>query len=157
MLKHLAMAAACAGLIACGGSQPAPEPEQSPQATMDGRKVVSVGEMLASSPDGKVTVDMRNTDLGFRVEKGLDFSAITIICPSSRVMNLDAWIPEVAYNAGKAPSGFEQGFTMFPYMAPAPGSVTQQRAPICIDSEGNYCDSELEADGSWTCLCGSPQ
>lgn len=153
MFKHLVVAAACAGLIACGGTQSSPEAEPSEQATMDGRKVVSVGEMLASSPDGKVTVDMRNSNLGFRVEKGLDFSAITIICPSSRVMNLAKWIPEVAHSNGQAPSDYKKGFTMFPFMAPAAGSVTEQSAPVCIDSNGYNCGSEREPDGSWTCLC----
>lgn len=153
MFKHLTLAAACAGLLACGGKEQAPEPETSQQVTMDGREVVSVGELLAKSPDGKVTVDMRTHELGFRVEKGLDFSAITLICPSGRVMNLDMFIPEVAHNAGKAPSDYEKGFTMFPFMAGSAGDGLQKPAPVCIDSMGNYCDAEREPDGSWTCLC----
>jgi hypothetical protein len=155
MFKHLAMASLCAGLIACGGSQPAPETQQPTQVTMGGREVVSVAAMLASSPDGKVVVDMRNTELGFRVEQGVDHSAVTIICPSSRVMNLGAWLPELAAQFQKSPADYERGFTMFPFMAPE--GVTQQAAPVCIDDMGNYCDAEREPNGSWTCLCGSPR
>lgn len=151
MFKHLALAAACAGLIACGGTE---STEQPPEVTMDGREVVSVGEMLAKSPDGKVTVDMRTNELGFRVEKGLDHSAITIICPSSRVMNLDKWIPEVAASNGQAPSDYAKGFTMFPFMAGSDSTDGMQKpAPVCTDSMGNTCSSEKEPDGSWTCLC----
>ncbi|MFP2909057.1 hypothetical protein ACLESD_29245 [Pyxidicoccus sp. 3LFB2] len=151
MFKHLAMAAACAGLIACGGTE---KNEQPPEVTMDGREVVSVGEMVASSPDGKVTVDMRTHSLGFRVEKGLDLNAITIICPSSRVMSLDALLVEAAAQNGKAPSDYAKGVTMFPFMANPGGTEgVQKPAPICIDSMGNNCGSEREPDGSWTCLC----
>ncbi|MBN1207870.1 MAG: hypothetical protein JXB05_23600 [Myxococcaceae bacterium] len=153
MLKHLVVAALSAGLVACGGTEPAPEAQQPKQATMDGREVVSVSAMLAASQDGQVVVDMRNTNLGFRVEKGVDYSAITVICPSSRVMNMEKWLPELASQFQKSPADLKQGFTMFPYMAPEKGSVTQQSAPTCTDSEGNICDSEREPDGSWTCFC----
>ncbi|MCP3137002.1 hypothetical protein [Pyxidicoccus xibeiensis] len=155
MFKHLAMAAACAGLIACGGKEPAPEPEQTQQqVTMDGREVVSIADMQASSPDGQVTVDMRNSNLGFRVEPGLNHSKVTVICPSSRVMNLKQWMPELAAEFQTSPAQLEKrGFTMFPFMAPAPGTVTEQSAPVCLDSMGNHCGSEREPDGSWTCLC----
>ncbi|WP_164010789.1 hypothetical protein [Pyxidicoccus trucidator] len=154
MFKHLALAAACVGLIACGGTE---STEQPPEVTMDGREVVSIGEMVAGSPDGKVTVDMRNSNLGFRVEKGLDLNAITIICPSSRVMSLDALLVEAASQTGKAPSDYAKGITMFPFMAGSEGSEgIQKPAPICIDDAGNYCDSEREPNGSWTCLCGNP-
>lgn len=154
MLKHLVLAAACAGLMACGGTESSSQPKL---PTMDGRKVVSVTEMQSRSADGQVTVDMRNTDLGFSVEPTVKHEAVTVICPSGRVMNLGAWIPELASQFQKAPSDLERGFTMFPYMAPAAGTVTQQRAPVCINGDGSYCDSEREPDGSWTCLCGWPQ
>ncbi|MFP2926328.1 hypothetical protein ACLESO_14130 [Pyxidicoccus sp. 3LG] len=151
MFKHLAVAAACAGLIACGGKEPAPEQTEQ-QVTMDGREVVSVGAMQAASPDGKVTLDMRNSNLGFRVEKGVSHGDITIICQSNRVMNLGTWLPQLASEFGKAPSDMEKGFTMFPYMAPA-AEGAQKPAPVCIDSNGNHCPSYREPDGSWTCFC----
>jgi len=149
MFKHLALAAACAGLIACGGTESI---EQPPEVTMDGREVVSVGEMLAGSQDGKLTVDMRNSQLGFRVEKGVDLNAVTIICPSSRVMSLDSLLVEAASQAGKAPSDYAKGVTLFPFMAGSDDGALKP-APVCIDSMGNYCDAEREPDGSWTCLC----
>lgn len=151
MFKHLALAAACAGLIACGGTESAPSTEQ---VTMDGREVVSVGDMLSRSEDGKVVLDMRNSNLGFRVEPGVDHSAITIICQSERVMNLGRWLPELASQFQKSPAQMKQeGVTMFPFMAPAKGTVTEQSAPVCIDSNGNHCQSYREPDGSWTCFC----
>lgn len=159
MFKHLVVAAASVGLFACGGKEPAPEAEQPAQpapngaVSVAGRQVVSVSEMLASSPDGQVVVDMRNTDLGFRVEAGLNYSAVTVICPSSRVMNMEKWLPELASNAQRSVSEMKQGFTMYPFMAPAPGTVTQQAAPVCIGPDGTSCGSEREPDGSWTCLC----
>ncbi len=154
MFKHLALAAACAGLIACGGTD---STEQPPEVTMDGREVVSVGEMLAGSRDGKATVDMRTNELGFRVEKGVDANAVTIICPSGRVMSLDALLVEAAAGAGKSPADYARGVTLFPFMADSDTTGGMEKpAPICIDDMGNYCDSEREPNGSWTCLCGNP-
>lgn len=159
MFKHLVMAAAAAGLIACGGKEQTPESQQPEQPAPNGaisvadRQVVSVSEMMASSPEGRVTVDMRNTSLGFRVEPTLNYSAVTIICPSSRVMNLEQWLPELAGQTQRSISDLRDGFTLYPFMAPPEGTVTQQSAPVCIDANGNYCDSEREPDGSWTCLC----
>ena len=155
MFKHLAMGALCAGLIACGGTESAPAEVEKPAQTSDlaSREVVSVGEMLASSPDGKIVVDLRNTDLGFRVEGGLDHSAITIICPSSRVMNLEAWLPELSAEVKTTPAQLQKGFTMYPFMAPAKGSVTAQYIPSCQNSDGTYCEAEKEKDGSWACVC----
>ena len=156
MFKHLAMGALCAGLIACGGKESSPEAEQPAQNALASRQVVSVGEMLARSPDGQVVVDMRDTDLGFRVEEGLNFSAVTVICPSSRVMNLEKWLPELASISQTTPAQMEKGFTMYPFMAPAKGSVTQQSAPICTSPDPyTTCNAEREADGSWSCICGS--
>ena len=163
MFKHLVMAVAAAGLIACGGKEQAPEAQQPEQPAPSGaisvanREVVSVSELAARSPGGQVTVDMRDTELGFRIEPTLDYSAVTIICPSSRVMNLEKWLPELAGQTQKSISDLRKGFTLYPFMAPAEGTVTQMAAPVCIDADGNYCDAEREPNGSWTCLCGSPQ
>jgi hypothetical protein len=158
MFKHLALAAAAAGLIACGGKEQAPEaqPEQPASngaISIAHRQVVSVSEMLASSPDGRITVDMRNTDVGFRIEPTLDYSAVTVICPSSRVMNLESWLPELAGSTRKSISDLRQGFTFYPFMAPPEGSVSQQYIPRCEDADGNICEAEKEADGSWACVC----
>jgi len=158
MFKHLAMGALCAGLIACGGgTESSPETQQPAQsADLASREVVSVAEMLANSPDGKVVVDLRNTNQGFRVEGGLDYSAITVICPSSRTMNLKEWTPELASIMQTTPAKVEKGFTMYPFMAPAKGTVTQQAAPVCTSPDPyTVCNAEREADGSWSCMCTS--
>jgi hypothetical protein len=151
MFKHLAMAAACAGLIACGGTESTEQPKE---VNLDGREVVSVGEMVSKSPDGKTTLDMRTNDLGFRVEKGVDANAVTVICPSGRVMSLDSLFVEAASQVGKAPSDYAKGVTLFPFLKDSDtvGGL-QKPAPICTAPDGTTCDSEKEPDGSWTCLC----
>ena len=126
MFKHLAMAALSAGLIACGGTEKAPETVQ-PAGNTQG--VVSVSELLASSPEGQVVVDLRNTSNGFRVEPGVDYSAITVICPSNREMNLEKWLPELAAEFQTSPAALQKGFTMYPHMAPAKGSVQAMYVP----------------------------
>lgn len=159
MFKHLVMAVAAAGLIACGGKEQAPEAQQPEQPAPSGaisvanREVVSVSEMMARSPEGRITVDMRNTDLGFRIEPTLDYSAVTVICPSSRVMNLEQWLPELAGSTKKSISDLRQGFTLYPFMGPPEGTVNQMSAPVCQDAYGNYCEAEREPNGTWTCLC----
>jgi hypothetical protein len=156
MFKHLAMGALCAGLIACGGtSEPTPEGQKpAPASAVENREVVSVGAMLANAPGGKLVVDLRNSDLGFRFEQGLDHSAITIICPSSREMNLEKWLPELAAEVQTTPAQLQKGFTMYPFMAPAPGTVTAQYIPACgSNSDGSACQAEKEKDGSWACVC----
>jgi hypothetical protein len=155
MFKHLAMAALSAGLIACGGTEQAPETVQpGQQSGVSGREVVSVSSMMANAPGGQLVVDLRNSDLGYRFEQGLDHSAITIICPSSRVMNLEKWLPALAAEVQTTPAQLQKGFTMYPFMAPAPGTVTAQYIPACgNNSDGTACKAEKESDGSWACVC----
>lgn len=152
MFKQLAMAAFSVGLIACGGTDTAPEAEQTA-----GKQVISVSELLASSPEGQVVIDLRNTTNGFRVEPGVDHSAINVICPSDRVMNLEQWLPELASEFQTSPAELEKGFTMYPFMATKMTTkkwgITASSAPVCIDAEGNYCYTHREPDGSWVCFC----
>ncbi|MFY0526968.1 hypothetical protein ACN28I_28795 [Archangium gephyra] len=151
MLKHLVTAALGLGLIACGGTEKAPETAQ-PAGNTQG--VVSVSELLASSPEGQVVVDLRNTRSGFRVEPGVDYSAINVICPSDRVMNLEKWLPELAAEFQTSPASLEKGFTMYPHMAPAKGSVQALAAPLCVSPDPyTQCYLHREPDGSWVCFC----
>jgi len=149
MIKHLAMAAFSVGLIACGGTEKAPEAEQTA-----GKQVISVSELLANSPEGQVVVDLRNTSNGFRVEPGVDHSAVNVICPSDRVMNLEQWLPELASEFQTSPAALEKGFTMYPFMAPKQGSVTAMAAPLCVSPDPYVqCYLHREPDGSWVCFC----
>ena len=105
--------------------------------------------MVANSSNGQVVVDMRNTDLGFSVEQGLDYSAITVILPDSRVMNLEKWLPELAAVLQTTPARLQEGFTLYPFMAPATGTVTQFQ-PVCP----RFCDMLPHGDGTYSCFCG---
>lgn len=150
MFKHLAMAALGAGLIACGGSETAPEAQQ----PVNTQGVISVSGLLASSPEGKVVVDLRNTTNGFRVEPGVDHSAVNVICPSDRVMNLEKWLPELASEFQTSPAALQKGFTMYPFMAPKQGSVGAMGAPVCVSPDPyTQCYLHREPDGSWVCFC----
>jgi hypothetical protein len=148
MIKHLALAAFSVGLIACGGTETTVEAEQTA-----GKQVISVSELLASAPAGQVVIDLRNTTHGFRVEPGVDHSAINVICPSNREMNLEKWLPELAAEFQTSPAALEKGFTMYPFMAPKKGGVTAMAAPVCVDADGNHCYTHREPDGSWVCFC----
>jgi hypothetical protein len=151
MFKHLALAGLSAGLIACGGTEettPAADQTAPPQG------VISVSELLASSPEGQVVVDLRNTRNGFRVEPGVDHAAINVICPSDRVMNLEKWLPELAAEFQTSPAALAKGFTMYPFMAPEEGSVRAMSAPVCVSPDPyTECYLHREPDGSWVCFC----
>ncbi len=150
MLKHLALAAVGAGLIACGGMETAP----AEQPASNTQQVVSVSGLLANSPEGSVVVDLRNTSQGFRVEPGVDAAAVNVICPSNRVMNLEKWLPELASEFQTSPAALRKGFTMYPFMAPKQGSVQAMAAPVCTSPDPYVqCYLHREPDGSWVCFC----
>jgi hypothetical protein len=155
MFKHLALAAASAGLIACGGTSTEPTPEADQPALPEAaaeytQKVVSVSEMMASSQDGRVVIDLRSTTNGFHVERSVDFSAVDVICPSNRVMNLNQWVPELASELQTSPSSLRDGFIMYSSMSNEHrGEVQAQSAPECVSP----CTLHREPDRTWVCFC----
>jgi hypothetical protein len=155
MFKHLALAAASAGLIACGGTTTEPTPEAGqpvlPEAAAEYTQgVVSVSEMMASSPDGRVVIDLRSTTQGFHVERSVDFAAVDVICPSNRVMNLKQWVPELASEFQTSTSSLRDGFVMFSSMSNENrGEVQAQKIPPCYDP----CYLHGEPDRTWVCFC----
>lgn len=154
MFKHLVVAAASVGLFACGtASEPTAEADQPvlPEAAAEYTQgVVSVSEMMARSPDGQVVIDLRNTTSGFHVERSVDFSAVSVICPSNRVMNLKQWVPELAGEFQTSPSALKDGFIMFSSMSNENrGEVQTQRIPPCTAP----CYLHQEPDRTWVCFC----
>lgn len=148
MHKYLAIAALGLGLAACGETTSAPAPELPSASASYVGEVHSVSDMLAASENGRVVVDLRDTKNGFWVAPGTDFSAVDVICPSERRMNLEAWMPELASELGTTAARMEKGFTMFSSMKSS-GDVSQQSAPPCYDP----CYLHREPDRTWVCFC----
>ena len=148
MNKYLAIAALGLGLAACGETTSAPAPELPSASASYVGEVHSVSDMLAESESGRVVIDLRDTKNGFWVAPGTDFSAVDVICPSERHMNLKAWMPELASELGTTPARMEKGFTMFSSMKNT-GDVSQQKIPPCYDP----CYLHPEPDRTWVCFC----
>jgi hypothetical protein len=146
MLKRFACAILCLGLLACG-SEPAPATEEPMNSPDNANSVHVVSEMLARSEDGRVVIDLRDTEDRFLIEKSVDYSAIHIICPGGRVMNLERWVPELAFEFKVAPSQLKHGFLMYTSSASTRNEV-EQMAPVC--QMGCYAHFET---GTWTCFC----
>jgi hypothetical protein len=144
MLKHLALAALGTGLIACGDTESVEGAGQYDGAVS---QVHNVSEMLSRSESGRVTLDLRNTAVGFQIDRNVDYSAVDVICPGGRQMPLSRWVPELAADFEVAPSELNDGLFLYQPR----GDVTAFGPPYynCAPD----CYVHIEDNGWTTCTC----
>lgn len=145
MFKQLALAALGAGLAACGSESV----EGAGQYAGEVSEVHSVSDMLSRSESGRVTVDLRNTAVGFHIQRGVDYSAVDVICPGDRQMNLASWVPELAAEFLVAPAELTDGLFLY-----TPRGDVNAAGPILVCTPECYIHSE--PNGGRVCVCDGP-
>jgi hypothetical protein len=147
MIKHLALAAACVSLLACGTESSETGSVVPEKYADEVSQVHVVSDMLARSENGRVVLDLRNSEDGFFIERGVDASAVDVICPSNRVMNLEQWRPELASEFQVAPAELEKD--LFLYSPSSRIDADNNLIPVCADG----CYLHREANNQWVCIC----
>lgn len=121
------------------------EPEQRTDAYPSYvQHVFAVSDLQAASADGRAFIDLQVAEYGYYVDPGVDYSTVDLMCPSGRLMTLDAWVNELGFEL----SSPEAGIVIFSSGAGA--NAVNKAAPIC---DGPGCQLEREANGQWACLC----
>ena len=142
--KYAAITAFCVASFGCATS----ESDQSRVPEKYARyveEVVPVSDLLTESSSGSVLLDLQQATTGYWFEEGIDYSAIDVLCPSGRVMNLEQWMPELATEFGVPVSELQGSFIMFTRF----DGAQPEDAPIC--DEG--CYAHRETNNTWVCRC----
>lgn len=149
MMKSLASLSLCLLLTACTANAPLTEPEP-PRLPAGAASYVTgmvrVSDLVAQPTTDRLVLDLRTTKDAFWFEPNLDVSSIDITCPSGRVMNIEAWMTNLASDKQESFANDENFIVFSSTSAPQdPGA-----APVCDDG----CSAEREANGTWSCVCG---
>ena len=121
-------------LIGCGTQAAVPE------------KVVSVGGMISEANGSNVTIDLRHDNIEYVVDRGVDISGVTLICPNSQSMPFAAWVMErsLEFNAN-----FEN--ETFSVLKGEPVGSNNNTAPL---SDNIWCPEGCCPCTDGGCICG---
>lgn len=138
-MRVVLVLALASSLVACGGTKEAEGTEKYADVVSETH---NVSDMLARSETGRVVLDLREPLIGYNIEKGVDYSAIDVICPGDRRMNLERWVPELASRFQVPPAALKNGLFMY----------TSLWCGDPCGPEGESCHQYCE-NGRQQCLC----
>ena len=93
-------------------------------------QVVSVRNLIDHSA-GPATVDLREKEIAYQVDQGVDISSVILICPNQQTMNFEQWVAVRSEESGTDLFHSRNGFVVLQGQRAAPQEPTSDNTINC--------------------------